>query len=233
MAGESRYYWGVLYPECMIDDWETRIGDVLQLPYAYCVHDLDRDSQSEHRKDHIHLILAFGNTTTSKRALSVMQRLSAPGRRCINCVQDIVGIRNAYDYLIHDTEDCRKAGKYQYPPSDRKTGNGFDIGSYEQISQADKDAALRQLLDEIVDKRITNFADFWLIAMAEHPEPVYYQVIRNNPGLIGKIIDGCWQKYGGYQSDTTDNKSQSRTMAAAMDPALISQENKTGGNNHE
>lgn len=32
-----------------------------------------------------------------------------------------------YDYLIHDTDKCRKLGKHQYDPSERITGNGFDI----------------------------------------------------------------------------------------------------------
>ena len=62
----------------------------------------------------MHLIVAFPNTTTYKHALNVMDLLSAEGKKAINKCEAVVGIRNVYDYLIHDTEDCRKKGKEQY-----------------------------------------------------------------------------------------------------------------------
>lgn len=75
---KARYWWAVLYPENMVPDWESRIGDIVQVPYAYAAHTLDKDSKSEHRKDHVHLILVFGNTTTYKHAMEVFNLLSAP-----------------------------------------------------------------------------------------------------------------------------------------------------------
>ena len=60
------------------------------------------------------------------------------GKKAINKCEAVVGIRNVYDYLIHDTEDCRKKGKEQYDPSERITGNNFDIGAYEQLGTAEK-----------------------------------------------------------------------------------------------
>ena len=108
---KARFWTGVLYPENMREDWKEVIGDTLQYPYAYCQHSQDKDSKSEHRKDHVHLIVAFPNTTTYKHALNVMDLLSAEGKKAINKCEAVVGIRNVYDYLIHDTEDCRKKGK--------------------------------------------------------------------------------------------------------------------------
>ena len=67
-----------------------------------------------------------------------MDLLSAEGKKAINKCEAVVGIRNVYDYLIHDTEDCRKKGKEQYDPSERITGNNFDIGAYEQLGTAEK-----------------------------------------------------------------------------------------------
>ena len=118
---KARFWTGVLYPENMREDWKEVIGDTLQYPYAYCQHSQDKDSKSEHRKDHVHLIVAFPNTTTYKHALNVMDLLSAEGKKAINKCEAVVGIRNVYDYLIHDTEDCRKKGKEQYDPSERIT----------------------------------------------------------------------------------------------------------------
>ena len=144
---KARYWQAVMYPENMVEGWQDRIADIVQVPFAYCVHSEavsythldvykrqhseDTDEKSEHRKDHIHLIIVFPNTTTYKHAMSVFGLL---GDKALNTCEACVNIRHCYDYLIHDTESCRKAGKHEYDPSERITGNNFDIGAYEQIS---------------------------------------------------------------------------------------------------
>ena len=97
----------------------------------------------------MHLIVAFPNTTTYKHALNVMDLLSAEGKKAINKCEAVVGIRNVYDYLIHDTEDCRKKGKEQYDPSERITGNNFDIGAYEQLGTAEKNEMFLEMGEAI------------------------------------------------------------------------------------
>ena len=134
---KARFWCGVLYPENMVDNWEEEIGDILQLPYAYCLHNQDNDLKSEHRKDHVHVIVAFPNTTTYKHAMTVFGQLSATGKTALNTIQAVINIRNMYDYLIHDTETCKKKGKELYDKSLRITGNNFDIGSYEQLGVAE------------------------------------------------------------------------------------------------
>ena len=41
-AGETKVkLWeGICYPENMRDDWQDEIDDILQVPFAYAVHDL-------------------------------------------------------------------------------------------------------------------------------------------------------------------------------------------------
>ena len=68
---KARYWWAVLYQENMVDGWRDNIEELLQLPYAYCEHVADVDGKGEHRKDHVHVIIVFGNTTTYKTAMSV------------------------------------------------------------------------------------------------------------------------------------------------------------------
>ena len=84
---KARYWCGVLYPENMVDEWQDKIGDLLQLPYAYCIHDKDKDKQGNLRKTHVHLILVFPNTTTYNHALNVYQSLSKEGIVACNTVQ--------------------------------------------------------------------------------------------------------------------------------------------------
>ena len=70
-----------------------------------------------------------------------------------------------YEYLIHNTETCKKQGKHLYTAAERITGNNFDIGSYEQLSTAEKYKMSKELCDFICEQNITNFADFYLYAV--------------------------------------------------------------------
>ena len=111
---KARYWSAVTYPENMIDDWQVVCGDILQYPYCYCIHDKDHLSKSEEqRKVHVHWIICFPNTTTYNHALNIFKKLSKDGFDCVNKVEDINGIRNVYEYLIHNTETAKKQEKYQ------------------------------------------------------------------------------------------------------------------------
>lgn len=187
---KARYWWAVLYPENMIEDWEGRIDDLVQVPYAYCVHSKDTDEQSEHRKDHVHLILVFTNTTTRKHVMSVFRLL---GAKAVNTCQAIIDIRHAYNYLIHDTPACEKAGKHLYDPSERITGNNFDIGAYEQINQAEKNEMLREMLDFIRDNQIPDFMTFY-IECEQLTDARYFDVFKSYGALIEKACKGVWQR---------------------------------------
>lgn len=186
---KARYWWAVLYPENMVPDWESRIGDIVQVPYAYAAHTLDKDSKSEHRKDHVHLILVFGNTTTYKHAMEVFNLLSAPGKKALNTCEACVNIRHCYDYLIHDTETCRKEGKHQYDPDHRVTGNNFDIGAYEALSQAEKAEMSQEIVTLIIGKKITNLADCYIIVMDQFGGD-YFQVFQANNAFYEEALQG-------------------------------------------
>jgi len=195
MSGNAKYWSGVCYPENMISDWEIKIGDLLQVPYAYALHNLDHDSKSEHRKDHVHVILAFSNTTTQKHALSVFNLLSNSDSYCCSTCQAVISIRHVYDYLIHDTDSCRKLGKELYPVDRRITGNGFDIGSYEQISLAEKDSIVIELANIIMKQGFTNFMDFYIYVMSLHKDDTkYFEILKTNSGFFERLSRGNYQK---------------------------------------
>lgn len=61
-AGETKVkLWeGICYPENMRDDWQDEIDDILQVPFAYAVHDIDHDQKSKQRKTHAHVIVVWG-----------------------------------------------------------------------------------------------------------------------------------------------------------------------------
>lgn len=192
---KARFWTAVLYPENMREDWETTIGDIVQYPYAYCQHNRDKDAKSEHRKDHVHLILAFPNTTTYKHAMGVFNLLSAEGKIAVNTCQAVIGIRNVYDYLIHDTETCRKQGKQLYDASERITGNNFDIGSYEQISTTEKREIFMTLSEDIARYKFTNYLDFYLHVVDTYDDFNYIDVVKANSGHFERLTKSNFFKW--------------------------------------
>lgn len=191
---KARYWVGVLYQENMVEAWQKRIGDILQLPYAYCCHTQDMDKHSEHIKDHLHLIVAFPNTTTYKHAMSIFELLSKQGERALNKIENVRGIRHVYDYLIHDTEDCKKQGKYLYSKDERITGNNFDINTYEQLSTTDKRNISKELGNLIINNGITNFADFYYYVL-NNCDDSYFEVMENKSAHFERLTRGNYHKF--------------------------------------
>lgn len=192
-AVKAKYWLAVLYPENMVDNWETEIGDILQFPYAYCIHDKDKQSNGDPRKKHVHIIIAFSNTTTENNAMNVLSKLNAKGKKALNKIMAANNVRHAYDYLIHDTETSKKKKKHLYDKSERITGNNFDIGDYEQVSQADKDRMLKELCDFVVDNNLTNFADVYVQIVTQF-DSSYFSILKSYSGLIERISKGLFLK---------------------------------------
>lgn len=188
MADKNKYWCGILYPENMIEGWKDGIGDILQVPYAYCIHDKDLTNESnEQRKVHLHLIIAFPNTTTQKHALDVMKGL---GASAINTCKPVNNIRHMYNYLIHDTEDSRKKKKHLYDKEERITGNNFDIGSYEQLDQETKDRMMFELEDMLLDEVYTNYMIFYREVAKKGNE--YRRIVSSHSGHFYRLIQGNW-----------------------------------------
>lgn len=187
---KARYWWAVLYQENMRPDWREKIDDLVQLPYVYCEHTADKDSKSEHRKDHVHLIVVHPNTTTYKHAMSIFNLLSADGKKALNKCEACVDIRHCYDYLIHDTDSCRKQEKEQYEPTARIEGNNFDIGAYEQITAAEKQEMLRELIGFIIANNYMTINEFTVAAVKEYPGTLWWEVIVGYNGTLERYCRG-------------------------------------------
>lgn len=197
-VGKARYWWAVLYPENMIEDWEDLIAEKLQLPFAYCIHDDDlekefEDQTQQKRKTHVHIIIAFANTTTYKHVTSIFSLLNAPDKRAFNKVEAVRGIRHCYEYLIHNTETAKKDNKKQYSPSDRVIGNNFDIGAYEQISTSDKLRMSKEICNYIVEHDIYNFADLYM-AVISNFDDAYFEILQTHSGFYERLIKGNYHR---------------------------------------
>lgn len=191
MSEKAKYWSGICYPENMTESWKDDIADMVQIPFAYCVHDSDKNVDGEERKTHVHIILVFPNSTTYNHALSVYNLLSETGKICCPVCKKIINIRKMYDYIIHDTDECRKKGKHPYKPKDRICGNNFDIGCYEQISLEEKEEILNELEDIIYKEGITNYFQFNRY-VASNYDKEYRKVVRAHSGHFDRLIKGLW-----------------------------------------
>ena len=192
---KARYWWAVLWLDSLSDDWRDKLADKVQIPFAYCVHDKDLDKEGDTRKPHVHVILAFANTTTYSHALSIFKLIG--GDKAVNTCEAVVNIRHAYDYLIHDTETCRKADKHKYDILERITGNNFDIGLYEQISSAQKREMLMELRNFIMAEGFTNIVDFTFATFsdAKFCENSYQDVMISNTTILDKFCAGNYKRF--------------------------------------
>lgn len=193
---KARIWNGILYPDNMREDWRDCMEDCLQVPFAYCVHDKDLDNDGDERVVHIHVMIVFSNTTTHAHAKDVLNLLSALGKECCHTVEAAISAKKSFDYLIHDTDNCRKQCKYQYSAEDRQLGNGFDIGFYEQLTTQDRVQLVRSLCDFIIVERFVNFVDFYIAAACFYDDDWRYsQVIQSYSGLFERLTKSNYLKY--------------------------------------
>lgn len=193
---KARNWTAILYPENLIDNWQDNIARILQIPFCYIVHDKDLDQGGFLRKTHIHIIYSFPNTTTYKHALNTVLALGDPLKPSPvpnNVIEAVKNMRFMYDYLIHDTPDCKKALKHLYKPDERICGNSFDIGFLEQISQTDKELFLDELTRVVLLNDLTNFADLVKFVLVNY-DAKYFSILRSNAGYFDKLIRGNYYK---------------------------------------
>lgn len=194
----ARYWWAVMYPENMVEDWQDKISMLIQYPFAYCIHDKDlRKEIAEERKVHIHLIVAFPNTTTYNHALTVFSKLNAPFKNAIpnNRFEACVNVAKCYDYLIHNTEECKSKHKHLYDKIERITGNNFDIGLFEQLSNEERMKLVREISSQCRQNFIYNFADLCDLVEKLYPEePIYSNLVIQYSGYFERITKGNWQR---------------------------------------
>lgn len=225
---KARYWTAVMYPESMVENWEEEIGDILQVPYAYCIHNQCVDQQGEPRKNHVHIMIAYANTTTYKAVMSVFEKLGT-----VNKVERVHNVRHMYNYLIHDTETCKKKGKHLYSQKERITGNNFDIGAYEQIGVVDKENIILEIRKLIKSFDFQDFSElddymadnFDLVGLNQRFNiPLNLAFIRARIGAInlhkvlrkppGKVLINHMQPHNRYAFQTNCKPPEVSTTCA-------------------
>lgn len=228
--GKNRQWCAILYNENMRPDWQDQIENLVQLPFCYCVHDKGLQLENgDHRKVHTHLILVWPAPTTFKHAAEVFGRLSAGYNSCFSTIEPVYNARRMYDYLIHDTDDCRKKGKYAFSPSERVTGNLYDIGAYSQVSMTEKNEAFDKLTDMVFAYEVQNYADFILRTREQFADEwdLMRDVIRGYSGYFDRLIKGVYLR-GAAEMQENIRKSHALKRSPAPETEELHVENEGG-----
>ena len=229
MASDKARSWvAVMYPENMVEDWETNIGDYLEVSGVYCIHDKDTDTVSEKRKVHAHIMITFSNTTTRNNATRLFAKLNAEGKQAIagGQIQPVANVRHMYEYLIHNTEACEKQRdkKVLYSKDERIEFNGFDIGLLEQLSQDDVKRMRREMFALMREKKITNYADF--VDYVEDELGIeYVDLIMNSASSMGLYIKGQYHRVKDKEEKEAAER-QKRLQELRIQEILESQKNR-------
>ena len=115
----STWWSGIIYHKEQLDAL-TSSTDIKS--YAYILHDKCLDDNGEPKKPHYHYVVQFPRNARG----SWFKQFSTEDMGQIY-FKPVNYPQGAYDYLIHDTDDCRKKKKRLYDPSERvSTIKDFD-----------------------------------------------------------------------------------------------------------
>jgi len=191
---KAKYWVGILWCSSMVDNWRDLLEVTLQMPYCYCVHDKDLNFHGEEKAAHVHLMVAYNNTTTEAFIKSIFNQLSRPGMQCCNKLFRVLRIRYMYNYLIHDTDQARKDQKHIYDSSERVCGLGFDPDLLQEQQIIDKQLMVKEISHAIIEHQIFNYADLYILIENEF-DLSYHEILLSYSGHFDRMCTGCWRKF--------------------------------------
>lgn len=110
---QNHVFWIVSYLPSVILRWIIDNDDTIT-HWAMCTHDKDIDENGQPKKAHTHLLLYFEDKI---RASQVCWKFHTVEFKTISRYD----LSSEWNYLIHDSNACRKQKKYQYPTTERLT----------------------------------------------------------------------------------------------------------------
>lgn len=156
----------VLYPESAPADWREQLQKT-GLPCAISpLHDRDVNATGEPKKPHYHVMVFYQGPTSYNVVKRLTDGLNQP------IPQVVEQVRGYYRYLIH-MDNPEKA---QYPASEIRTLNGFDIGDFVEMTKSEVMKVCRALMDYIRENDLMEYADLMDMTMCEGVPPEWFDV---------------------------------------------------------
>lgn len=173
-----------LYPESMDPNYRS-ILDALHCQWVESpVHDQDLTMEGDHKKDHIHIVLAFEGNKSYSQVKDIA--LSCKGVIPPVDTARISSIRGMVRYLIH----LDNPEKHQYERSGIIAHGGMDIAPYFQYAGEMIKKMLSDMQAYICAQSIYEYSDFLDYAAAEHYNDWYdLLTIGHQSFVIKNYID--------------------------------------------
>lgn len=160
----------VLYPESAPADWREQLQKT-GLPCAISpLHDRDVNATGEPKKPHYHVMVFYQGPTSYNVVKRLTDGLNQP------IPQVVEQVRGYYRYLTH-MDNPEKA---QYPASEIRTLNGFDIGDFVEMTKSEVTKVLRALMDYIRENDLMEYADLMDMTMCEGVPPEWFDVAASH-----------------------------------------------------
>lgn len=180
---KSRFWAFVMYPDSMPSNWLSILSNY-HLPMAVSpIHSKDINADGEEKKAHYHVLVAYGNTTTS----TVIQEISDSVNGTI--VIPVVSCKGYYRYLTHKDNPEKK----KYNENEIIHISGFSPADYWDYTSEEEYKLKFSIQKFIADNEIYEYWDLTIMLMTFDIQ--MYDYCTRHPQLFNTMVTSYRNKY--------------------------------------
>ena len=169
----ARHWCFIVYPESAPADWvEQLVATGLSFTISD-VHNKDQNPDGSHKKDHLHGIVSYPNTTTYANVSQLIRSITNGP-----FPQKCQSVSGAYAYFTHKWNP----EKYQYDGSGVKRYNGWE----KTLESTEVSHIMNELTAYIFNEDIREYSEFMVETMAMDGD--YMQVAMNHTVYFNALI---------------------------------------------
>ena len=162
----------VVYPKSAPRDWRSVLDELHIAWIESPLHDKDVNPDGEVKKPHWHILLTFEGNKSYQQVKEIADKLNAP------IPQRVESARGMVRYMIH----MDNPEKYQYSKSKIIGHGGADVESYFELTATNRLDILKDIVNYIREKNITEFADLTFYAIENNSD--WFDVIANHNSIF-------------------------------------------------
>lgn len=170
---KGRHFSYVIYPNSAPADWIEQLKNIGLAFVVSPLHNRDINADGTKKKDHWHIIVSWGNTTTYRAAKGLCNILNCPIPQMLrNC-------NGMYRYLTH--KDNPEKHQYKEQP---KCYNGW----VRPLDNADVANIKREIWQMIYIEDCQEYGE--LLMMCEQRGPEFFEIASRNTLFFKSVCDG-------------------------------------------
>lgn len=170
---KGRHFSYVIYPDSAPADWIEQLKNIGLAFVVSPLHNRDINADGTKKKDHWHIIVSWGNTTTYRAAKGLCNILNCPIPQMLrNC-------NGMYRYLTH--RDNPEKHQYKEQP---KCYNGW----VRPLDNADVANIKREIWQMIYIEDCQEYGE--LLMMCEQRGPEFFEIASRNTLFFKSVCDG-------------------------------------------